>query len=305
MALEVSIRVDVDTFVGARDGVPALLEALRRADVRATFLLSVGPDTAGRAVLRVLRRPGFLAKMLRTRAPGLYGLRTMLSGTLLPAPKIGRACEAQYRAVAAAGHDVGLHAWDHFAWQDRLPAWTQAEIEEEYGRGAAELTRLFGRLPAGAGAPGWVASDASLLALERLHLDWASDARGEAPFFPVVGGRRLRTLQVPVTLPTFDEQVGRGGVRPETWNDRLLDLIGDEGTHVLAVHAEVEGRSLRGEFEGFLAALLRRGARFPTLSDLARRAAPDAPACEVVQRELPGRSGLVACQGAAVSVEVG
>ena len=33
---------------------------------------------------------GFIGKMLRTDAPGTYGLKTMLYGTLLPAPLIYR-----------------------------------------------------------------------------------------------------------------------------------------------------------------------------------------------------------------------
>ena len=65
------LRVDVDSYDGAREGVPALLRLFERARVRATFFVSVGPDRWGRAALRALTKPGFLAKMLRTNAPSL------------------------------------------------------------------------------------------------------------------------------------------------------------------------------------------------------------------------------------------
>ncbi len=297
MDLEIALRIDVDTFVGARDGVPALLELLAGRGIRASFFLSLGPDNAGRAALRVFRRGGFLTKMLRTRAVSTYGLRTVLSGTLLPAARIGAACEGAYRAIERAGHEVALHAWDHFRWQDHLAAWSRAEVAAEYRRGSDEFARLFGRRPEAVAAPGWVASAHSLLAADELGLAYASDTRGRAPFFPLVEGHRLRTLQVPVTLPTFDERVGRDGLRPERWNAALLELVGAAGRHVYTLHAEVEGRGQRAAFGDLLDALRARGARFLTLREVAARARADAPACPVTWRPLEGRAGDVACQG--------
>ena len=78
MSIAVGLKIDVCTFDGLRVGVPALLSLLDRHGVRATFFVALGPDTTGRAVLRLLR-PGFLAKMRRTRAVRTYGLRTILS----------------------------------------------------------------------------------------------------------------------------------------------------------------------------------------------------------------------------------
>ena len=62
------LRIDVDTHDGMRTGVPALLDLLEKAGVKGTFYLSMGPDNSGKAILNVLRRPGFLAKMRRTGA---------------------------------------------------------------------------------------------------------------------------------------------------------------------------------------------------------------------------------------------
>jgi undecaprenyl phosphate-alpha-L-ara4FN deformylase len=297
VSLAVALRIDVDTYVGARDGVPALLDELARRDAKASFFLSLGPDTAGRAALRLFTRPGFLTKMLRTKAVSTYGLRTVLSGTLLPATRIGAACEATYREIAAAGHEVALHAWDHFRWQDHLTRWSREEVAAEYGRGFDEFTRIYGRRPDAVAAPGWVASPASFAASDALGLAYASDTRGTRPFRPVVGGRALGTLQVPVTLPTFDECVGRDGLGPAGWNDALLARIGTSGEHVYTLHTEVEGRGQRAEFGRLLDALRGRGATFPTLREVAERAR-DVPTCPVEWRPIEGRAGDVACQGA-------
>src|SRR5207245_5140692 len=76
----VALRVDVDTRRGLAEGAPRLLELFRRAGVRASFFVTMGPDRSGLAIRRALR-PSFLYKMWRTNPLKLYGLRT-----LLPAP---------------------------------------------------------------------------------------------------------------------------------------------------------------------------------------------------------------------------
>src|SRR5258708_33782504 len=89
MALRLALKIDVDTDRGTRLGVPNLLADLGAAGVPATFLFSLGPDQTGRAITRVFR-PGFLQKVGRTSIVELYGVRTLLNGTLLPAPHVGR-----------------------------------------------------------------------------------------------------------------------------------------------------------------------------------------------------------------------
>ena len=65
-----ALKIDVDTLRGTREGVPNLVELLRRYQAGATFLFSVGPDHTGRAIKRVLR-PGFFGKVRRTSVVGL------------------------------------------------------------------------------------------------------------------------------------------------------------------------------------------------------------------------------------------
>src|SRR5512147_504759 len=117
----VALKVDVDTYVGTRDGVPRLLEILDGFGIRATFYFSMGPDNSGKAIRRIFTRKGFLKKMLRTRAPSMYGLKTILSGTILPAPMIADSFPDIMRRVEEMGHQAGIHCWDHVEWHDHLP----------------------------------------------------------------------------------------------------------------------------------------------------------------------------------------
>jgi len=128
----IALKIDVDTLRGTREGVPALVRALQVAGADATFLFSLGPDHTGRAIRRVFR-PGFLSKVSRTSVLEHYGLRTLMYGTLLPGPDIARRGGAQMRAVRDAGFEVGVHCYDHVAWQDYLQRrdaqWTSRQMQ--------------------------------------------------------------------------------------------------------------------------------------------------------------------------------
>ncbi len=293
----VGLRVDVDTHDGMRDGVPRLLETFAATGVRATFYLSMGPDRSGLAVLNLLR-PGFLVKMRRTGAARLYGLRTILSGTLLPARPIATALPQIARRVRAEGHETGVHAWDHRRWQDRVLGWTDERVAEQLDRGRAAYREVFGAEPLTFASPAWLSCDAALVHQEGFGLAYASDCRGREPFLPVVGGETLATPQVPATLPTLDEALGATHPDAESYFRSMLEAVLGGGWQVLTVHAEIEGGPYAADFLGFLSLAVERGLRCVPLGELlaARRAAGRLAACPVVHGPVPNRHGVVSLQ---------
>jgi undecaprenyl phosphate-alpha-L-ara4FN deformylase len=289
-----ALKIDVDTFRGTRDGIPALLEDLAAAGVKASFFFTLGPDNSGRAVLRVFRKRGFLAKMLRTNAARMYGWRTALYGTLLPAPEIGRRCRATLAAVQAAGHEVGLHAWDHVTWQDRLERLRRPAIDAQLDRGTAAFADIFGGRPRGFAAPAWFCTDEAFAALDERGFEYLSVSRGAAaPFYPRVGGRTLATLEVPTTLPTLDEELGRDGITPETYVRRLVARYRPGCDEVLTVHAETEGLAYRGLFRELLRRHRELGVVPVTVGELAAEARGRAAPGEIGYGEVAGRAGQV------------
>src|ERR1051325_8157052 len=108
MPLRLALKVDVDTDRGTRYGVPHLVALCQEFKAPACFLFSLGPDQTGRAITRIFR-PGFFQKVSRTSVVAIYGVRTLLNGTLLPAPHIGRRNTTVMREVRDAGFEVGIH----------------------------------------------------------------------------------------------------------------------------------------------------------------------------------------------------
>lgn len=296
MTPRLALKVDVDTLRGTLAGVPPLLAALRAAGADATFLFSLGPDRTGRAIRRMFR-PGFYSKVSRTSVLEHYGLRTLLYGTVLPAPDIARRGAAVLRAVRDAGFEVGVHCHDHTAWQDLLArrdaAWALGEMRAAVGR----FHEVFGVAPRTHGAAGWQMNAAALAAEETLGFDYATDTRGEHPFVPRVGGRRGRVLQIPTTLPTLDELIGLDGISADNVHESLLARTAAlRDGHVFTLHAELEGMKLLPVLQRLLAGWQAQG--YALVSTATLRAGLDAatlPLCDVVAGTVPGRSGTLAC----------
>jgi undecaprenyl phosphate-alpha-L-ara4FN deformylase len=287
------LRVDVDTFRGTSLGVPRLLDLLEKFGHKATFFFSVGPDNMGRHLKRLLR-PSFLWKMLRTNAPALYGWSILRCGLFGPGPDIGRRAGEVMRRTLAAGHEVGLHAWDHHKWQS-MDLEKPGAAARELALGFERLTDILGRPPAASAAPAWRISPAALAAKAAFPFLYNSDCRGTDCFRPRLDGREDWAPQVPVTLPTYDELAGRDGVTDANYNQRLLGLFRPAGLNVLCLHAEVEGLAKAALFEDFLARARDRGLGFTRLDEILA-AREFLPAAGLVQRAVPGREGLLACQ---------
>ncbi len=299
MPCRLVLKIDVDTERGTRLGVPNLVADLRAGGHPATFLFSLGPDQTGRAVTRVFR-PGFLRKVNRTSVLAHYGLRTLLNGTLLPAPHIGRCHADLLRTVRDAGFEVGIHAYNHYRWQDHVHRMTPAQVTAEFDAARGEFHRIFGHEAGGAGAAGWQACAISREVYDRAGLLYASDTRGGTPYFPRVAGRTYATLEIPTTLPTLDELMGRPEFPDHLIIPHLLSQLSPDRLNVFTLHAELEGQLMRRLFHGFLRALQAHGVRLLTLEEaaretLARRAS--VPVCEMIQASVDGRSGQLAVQG--------
>ncbi|SNB48110.1 polysaccharide deacetylase family protein [Geobacter sp. DSM 9736] len=292
----IALKVDVDTYAGTRDGVPRLLDILKEAGVRATFYFSMGPDNSGKAIRRVFTRKGFLRKMLRGRAPSAFGLPTMLYGTLLPPPMIGSSFPYILKSVEHMGHEVGIHCWDHVKWHDLLPWMPKKTVAMEIGRACARFEDIFGRRTRTTAAPGWTITADSLEIQDALFLSYSSDARGTSPFYPVLGGRRFTTLQIPTTLPVMDEILGENGITAENINDYYLSLL-SPGLNVHTIQAEREGKAMAWLFADLIGRLKDSGATFITLEEAADEFGRNAPDAPLSMGEMPGVIGNVAIQG--------
>jgi len=294
----VGLKLDVCTREGMRRRVPPLLDLLARHRVRASFFLAFGPDRSGRAILRLLS-PRFRRKMARTSALRLYGLRTALSGTLLPARPVASGFHDLVRRIRDEGHEVALHGFDHRRWQDRLAALEPAAIGAELDRAVDACQQILGEPPRATGAPGWVATEASVREQERFGFAYASDLRGGPACLLVVAGATLPTVQLPTGGPVVEELLAEGVRSPERIEAALLDGCRASwrasAPAILGAHAEVEGGPYLGLFDRLLTRLRDESDAIVPLREIAAALVrATLPLRRLVAVDLPGRADPVA-----------
>ena len=297
--MKVALKIDVDTYRGTRHGVPRLVKILKSRNAGASFLFSLGPDHTGRAITRVFRAD-FLRKVRRTSVLSHYGIKTLLYGTLLPGPDIGRECAGIMRDVRDGGFEVGIHTWDHVLWQDNVAGadaqWTRRQMDLACER----FQEIFGEPARIHGAAGWQMNRDAYRLTQRLGFNFCSDTRGSTPFVPVYQGEIIACPQLPTTLPTLDEVIGLDGVNPGNVADRLLELTRQEAPsgHVFTLHAELEGMKFAPIFEQLLDGWQKQGHELVSLGNyLESLAINDLPRHEIAIGPVPGRSGALALQG--------
>jgi len=298
------LKIDVDTYRGTREGVPNLVRMLTRHAAGATFLFSLGPDHTGWAMRRALR-PGFFQKVSRTSVVEHYGIKTLMYGVLLPGPDIGARAAGEMRAVRDAGFECGIHTWDHVHWQDHVRTrgkdWTDAIMQKSEQRYAA----VFGEAPHTHGAAGWQMNAHAFARHDSAGYRYASDGRAQlrdngALLDPQAGPYRyqgLDCIQMPTTLPTLDELLGReiDGVVLDKGNiaAHLLALTATPlRDHVYTLHAELEGQKLAPIFEQLLSGWKAQGYRLASMADYYEKIKQASlPAYPLQWGQVPGRSG--------------
>ena len=191
-----------------------------------------------------------------------YGVKTLLYGA---------AARAAHRITGPGGQPPGCAAlkWacrpGITCWQDGVSTasleWTRRELR----LARDEFADVFGRMPVVHGAAGWQMNEYVPALEKELGFKYAL-MRAAARRFCHCSQQVVGVPQLPTTLPTLDELIGRpdlGGIDPI---EHLLQLTGAAPgrDQVFTLHAELEGGAYLQGFERLLREWQRRGFELPT-----------------------------------------
>lgn len=182
--MRLSFRVEVKSIRGALKGVPALLKLFEEYNVKATFLLSLGPDY--------------------TSTP----LKYLLPWTLLtkfPVSRIGSRASDSLKKIADAGHEVGVAPFFSEEWRRCAAFADESYTKTSFEQSVQEFKQVMGFEPQLFGATGWQVNPYLLVQEEAYGLRFASDTRGKTVFLPLLQGLNSTCVQIPTTLPTIEE----------------------------------------------------------------------------------------------------
>jgi peptidoglycan/xylan/chitin deacetylase (PgdA/CDA1 family) len=227
-----------------------------------------------------------------------YGSKTLLYGTLFPAPDIGISCADILRGVRNRGYEVGIQCFENSRWQNKVAhknaEWTKRDMQSAVNR----FTKIFGEEPRAFAAAGWQLNRDSLRQTQHFGFDYASDTRGSHPFIPTWDAEIIACPQLPTTLPTLDEIIGRDGITTENAVTHLLNLTANQPAHghVFTVRAELEGGKWLDLFDQLLAGWKSQEYDLVSMQQYCQATQGTLPRHAVKMGELKGRKGKVALQ---------
>ncbi|RLG24542.1 hypothetical protein DRN76_03870 [Methanosarcinales archaeon] len=192
------LRVDIDCVRDA-ESLPVLLDMLKRHGVKATFFVATGPDN----IVRNMRNYINPLDIIRKKAFKRYGL-TMLNGLLF---KKQVQESKNIDMVVDAGHELGLHGYDHFDWMNHFDSKTTGAMGALISRGCKLFEQAFGFYPKSFASPGFTVNSRFLSVLDDFGFSYSSDFIGEKAFYPEIEGEGevCRTLQIPVSMRSIGE----------------------------------------------------------------------------------------------------
>lgn len=294
----IGFKVDVDTFEGMKHGVPRLLDLFQKHAIHASFFVPMGKDHTGRTIKRVFTRRGFISKAQRVGVLETYGIKTLMRGLVLPGPEIAKAHRKLLREITQEGHELGIHGLDHVHWHDHIKRMDRTRTDRVLRKAVQVYQDVVGQRPVSFGAPGWMINAHALAFFEDNGFVYTSDTRGSAPFFPRMGGRTFKVLQLPSTLPTLDEMVGLEGTDQNGLATFFAGCLREGGINIISIHTELEGNRWTTFLSSFIEQSLARGYRCKRLIDIARDLKEHhLTVCECIYGNVRGRAGEVTLQG--------
>jgi undecaprenyl phosphate-alpha-L-ara4FN deformylase len=295
--MKLGLRIEVSTLRALVIGVPRLVEMLKEHQAGATFLFALGAEHTGRFATRLLshRIEGRVRPLQSIRR---YGLRAMLSGTLLRGTRFAGKHAGAMRLAQQEGFETGVLAADHAAWRKQGALKNAAWTGQQMASARSDFDAVFGQPPRVHGAAGWQVNLDSLRLTQRLGYEYASDTRGKSPFLPVWRAEIVACPQLPVTLPTLEELNAQMPL--DAAAERLLELTREPppNGHLYAARADLEGAAFATQFDTLLSRWRGQGYELLSLKDYAESLADrDLPRHEIEFGELAPGFGTVAMQG--------
>ena len=165
-----TLRVDVESDRGIKDGLPKLLDLLKKYELKASFYLVMGGESNIFEILRYNKKIESSAE----RSIKVWSLTDKLRMTLFPKDFV-KANKKILQRILDEGHELGIHGWKHREWTRGLD---KIDVKDRINRAINRYDNLFGQKPISWASPGFNINDNTLSILEEEGIRYISDFTG-------------------------------------------------------------------------------------------------------------------------------
>lgn len=227
MKKEFVLRVDIESDKGLREGIPKLLDLLKKYNIKASFYLVMGGEST---LFDLLRYRGKMKSSME-RTIRVWSLADKIRMALFPRDFV-KINLPVLRRILNEGHELGIHGWKHRAWTRGLD---KINIAQHLKFAIDRYSNLFGRRPLSFCAPGFNTNQEVLRVLEKESIKVISD-------FPDRGVKRYgKLLNVPVNVhgpkntPIIEYLVSKGLTDAQIY-EQIISQIRQNKLSVMYIH---------------------------------------------------------------------
>ena len=299
MLKQIGLRIDVDFGIGLARGVPYLLDAFKRLDMRATFYVTMGPD-GFRQHTRRLGSASYRKRIRRMNPLGMvkaFGPWYLARQALGWSGTVGMSRPDVLRRVIDEGHELGVHGFDHYWWAENVFTADRRQLKHDMECGLEALKRATGYDASAWASPNWRCTAESLSLVDEYGFRYGADTRGSSPFVPQLTGYGGATPQLPISLPCLHEISDYlGTTDPTAIRDEFIRHL-KPGYNVWCIHDYYEGVLRRHVFDAALNEVISEGWTLAPIVEIAQQlSSQPVPTSRVIRARMPGGRGEVSCQ---------
>jgi len=203
-----TLRVDLESSKGIREGLPPLLDLLKKYEIKASFYLVMGGESN---IFEILKYRGGMAHSSERKIK-IWSFWEKLRMALFPKDFVTQNKEVLKR-ILEEGHELGIHGWKHRAWTRGLD---KININEHIEKAIEKYKGLFGKNPISFAAPGFNTNMEIMISLIFSHIKFVSDLPGSESILnggiinvpmTICGENRTPIIEYLVSLGNDDDEV--------------------------------------------------------------------------------------------------
>jgi undecaprenyl phosphate-alpha-L-ara4FN deformylase len=228
-----TLRIDIESDKGIREGLPKLLDLLKKYKIKASFYIVMAGESNVLDIIRYRKKLGSAAE----RKIKIFSTFEKIRMLLLPRDFV-ITNEAILKRILEEGHELGLHGWKHRAWTRGFEK-INKEINIELAR--ERYIKIFGKKPISFSAPGFNTDKEVISILESKGIKFISDFQGSKP-------KKCSLLtNIPITIKGKDNMPIIEYLAGEGYSDKeivtyLKDQINNKELSSLYIHDLYEAR---------------------------------------------------------------
>ena len=256
-----SLRIDIESGKGIREGIPKILDLLKKYNIKASFYLVMGGESNLFEILKNPRRDSEIP----VRKIKIFSKKEMIRMLLFPRDFVRNNQKILLR-ILKDGHELGIHGWKHREW---TRGFEKLNIKKTLFKSVKKYIKIFGRKPTTFTSPAFKTNLKIIRELEKFDFKFISDLDGKKP--EKVKSSNITNIPLTITgknkTPIIESLV-QLGYSDEIILKQIIKRIKEEKYATMYIHDLYECREKIELIEEIFKYLIRNKIKINTIEEI-------------------------------------